>query len=294
MKLLNKTSIYYLLFVLPVFAICSGSLYYFISARVIEQLDESLRKEKMEIQEKLESGVAINSLKDDEVCFRLLTAKDTNNLTKTGNAETQVENTKSDDDEDEIIASDKVEDKNSDDDDESENDSTEAKNADVLLKEKSIANTKYQYLDTLLYDTAKAEKVPFRALKAFVSDSKNNYEITLLESYAESDDLTAGILLPVLVLFIVLLIGFFLINFWISKKLWKPFYKTLQQLEHYKIEETSMKFDTTTIKEFSELNNVLNEMTKKIYSDYSSQKQFQRSMCKSFNLCTTQVINYLP
>ena len=142
------------------------------------------------------------------------------------------------------------------------------------MKEKSIVDTKYHYSDTLLYDSVKAEMIPFRALKAIVSDSKNNYEITLLESYVASDDLTAGILLPVLILFIVLLIGFFLINFWISKKLWKPFYKTLQQLEHYKIEETSIKFDTINIKEFSELNNVLTEMTKKIYTDYSSQKQF--------------------
>ena len=275
MKLLNKTSIYYLLFALPVFAICSASLYYFISSKVIQKLDQSLKKEKMEIQEKLESGVEINSLKDDEVCFKVITAKDTTNTVKAKSPDTKVEGNNSDDDTDENGVEDKVSENSADDDDdENEGDSIKIKSAEVLMQEKCIADTKYHYSDSLLYDSAKVEMAPYRALKATVCDSKNNYEITLLESYAESDNLTAGILLPVLVLFIVLLIGFFLINVWISKRLWKPFYKTLQRLEHYKIEETSIKFDSTTIKEFSELNAVLAEMAKKIYSDYSSQKQF--------------------
>src|ERR1035437_4288902 len=109
MKLLNKTSIFYLLYALPVFAICSGSLYYFISSKVIHKLDESLRKEKMEIQEKLESGVDINSLKDDEVCFKLMTAKDTTGQVKGKSTDIQVEEKSTDDDVDEKSADDKVE-----------------------------------------------------------------------------------------------------------------------------------------------------------------------------------------
>ena len=288
MKLLNKTSIYYLLYALPVFAICSASLYYFISSKVIDKLDDSLRKEKMEIQEKLQSGVDINSLKDDEVCFKLISEKSKPSLAEE-KIKSEQEAEQSSDEEASAKSSDDHEDaaKSSDDDDdeagESSGDSAQEKNSEdneeendkaELAKEKSLNASKYHYSDTLLYDSLKAEKVPFRALKAIVSNGKNNYEITLLESYAESDDLTAGILLPVLILFIVLLIGFFLINFWISKRLWKPFYKTLEQLEHYKIDETPIKFGETTIKEFSELNSVLSAMAKKIYTDYKSQKQF--------------------
>lgn len=268
MKLLNKTSIYYLLFALPVFAICSASLYYFISSKIIDHLDESLWKEKMEIQEKLESGVNINSLKDDEVCFKLISAKSNSGL---------IEQKKTDNQGEEKSKKDKAEEKSAgedDDDDESAGDPLVVDSSADLLKQKSTADSRHFYSDTLLYDSTEAEKIPFRSLKAMVSDGKNNYEITLLESYIESDDLTEGILLPVIFLFIVLLLGFFLINFWVSKKLWSPFYRTLERLNHFKIDEKPVTFDNSAIKEFSELNQVLTAMTAKIHTDFITQKQF--------------------
>jgi len=55
MKLLNKTSIYYLLFALPVFAVCSVLLYCFVSSEIIHNLDESLIKEKIVIEKSLKN-----------------------------------------------------------------------------------------------------------------------------------------------------------------------------------------------------------------------------------------------
>ncbi len=212
MKLLNKTSIYYLVFALPVFAVCSGMLYYFISTEIIDGLDETLFKKKIIIEHKLQSGIQSNVLKDEEITLKFI--------------------------------------------------------------EGNNQGFNYRYSDTLLYDSIEAEMIPFRTLSAVVSDGKNNYLINIRKSYIESDDLISSILYPVLLLFIVLFAGFFLINWGISKKLWTPFYKTLERLNLYKIDEKPLKFDITTIREFSELNNTLTAMTEKMHSDFINQKQF--------------------
>lgn len=211
MKLLNKTSIYYLLFALPVFAICSAVLYYFVSSQIINSLDESLAKEKTTIELNLKKGNLVHDM-DNEVSLVPINSK---------------------------IISDKI-----------------------------------YFSDTLIYDSTEAELLPFRLLKGNVSDGKTNYAISIRTSHIESDDLIKSILYPVLFLFILLLFGFFLINYYISKKTLKPFYKTLEQLAKYNIAETSIKFDATSIKEFSELNSTLTLMTEKIHRDYIQQKQF--------------------
>lgn len=212
MKLLNKTSIYYLVFALPVFVVCSGLLYYFISKQIIDGLDESLSKKKTVIEHKLKSGISPDFLKDDEITFKLLG-----------------ENT---------------------------------------------GDFNYHISDTLLYDSMEAEMIPFRTYRTIVNDGNHNYELSINKSYIETDDLIASILYPVIFLFIALLAGFFLINWFISRKLWLPFYKTLKQLDHYKIDETQIEFDSSAIKEFSELNLVLTSMTEKIHNDFICQKQF--------------------
>jgi hypothetical protein len=56
--------------------------------------------------------------------------------------------------------------------------------------------------------------------------------------------------------------------------LWRPFYKTVDRLNQYKIDDLPTKYESTTIKEFSALNSVLTVMTEKIYTDFKNQKQF--------------------
>ena len=211
MKLLNKTSIYYLIFALPVFVICSALLFYFVSTQINNSLDESLAKEKISIETNLKKGELVHDM-DNEVTL-------------------------------------------------------------MPINEKNISS-KTIFADTLIYDSAEAELLPFRLLKGIVSDGSKNYKLTIRISHIESDDLIKSILYPVIFLFILLMTGFFLINFWISKKLWKPFYKTLSQLNSYNIAETPVKLDAASIKEFAELNNTLTLMTEKMHRDFISQKQF--------------------
>lgn len=210
MKLLNKTSIYYLLFAVPVFTVCSIVLYFFVSSQILDNLDESLWKEKIKVEQKLKAGKNIDDL-DDAISLTPTTFE-----------------------------------------------SVEGEGMS----------------DTTMYDSLEEEILPYRVLKSVVSDGKASYLFTIRKSSMESDDLIESIIYPILLLFIVLLGGFFLINWYVSKKLWKPFYQTLEQLNNYKISESFEKFGSTAIQEFSELNKTLNSMTEKMHSDFISQKQF--------------------
>lgn len=211
MKLLHKTGLYYLLFAIPVFMVCSGLLYYLVSAEIIDHLDEYLMKEKIEIEKSLKCGKIATEL-DNEISLQLING----NIS----AQTNI------------------------------------------------------FSDTLIFDAKENEFEPFRVLTTTINDGKNYYKLRINESYIESDDLLFSILLPVFILFIVLLLGFYFINWYISKNLWKPFYATLQKLREYKVDSASVNFDKSGILEFSELNAELIIMTEKIHTDYLLQKQF--------------------
>lgn len=64
MKLLNKTSIYYLLFALPAFAVCSFVLYNLVASEIQDNLDESLWKERIKVEQKLKAGKTIDGFDD--------------------------------------------------------------------------------------------------------------------------------------------------------------------------------------------------------------------------------------
>lgn len=211
MKLLNKTSIYYLLFAVPVFAVCSFFLYLYVSSEIRDNVDESLWKDKIRIEQKIKNKQSINWI-------------------------------------DEGI--------------------------DTFFEGQKKINDITLFSDTMLYDSMEEEMIPYRRMTTNIQIGGVTFLATFKKSTMESDDLIESIFYPILLLFVVLLFGFFFINWYISKKLWKPFYQTLEKLNQYKISENTKKFNSTSIQEFSELNKTLNTMTEKMNIDYISQKQF--------------------
>jgi signal transduction histidine kinase len=71
------------------------------------------------------------------------------------------------------------------------------------------------------------------------------------------------------------MLAFFFVNWLLSKILWKPFYKTIDTLDNYDLKNTAgLNFPSSNIKEFSRLNEALDKMTNKIYTDFLHQKEF--------------------
>ncbi len=134
---------------------------------------------------------------------------------------------------------------------------------------------KYIFIDTLIYDKYEEETLEYRLLKSVYSIKNQNYLITIAKPTLEKDDLMDSLFSTFTIILSFLLLAFFAVNWLLSKTLWKPFYKTLQNVSAYDLKNNSkVNFETSSIKEFKELNTTLNKMIEKIQSDYSQQKQF--------------------
>lgn len=119
------------------------------------------------------------------------------------------------------------------------------------------------------------EPEPHRELTTFVRRDGNLYELIIRKSLIESEDLLFSLVLIEMMIFLVLAGSFLTVNIWISRKLWKPFYESLEKVKSFKLASgeplTFSRSDTT---EFEDLNKVLESMSERIRFDFLRQKQF--------------------
>lgn len=77
------------------------------------------------------------------------------------------------------------------------------------------------------------------------------------------------------VFFILMLGGFVLMNRWISRRLWQPFYKSLGQIRSFDLShQQPISFEHTAITEFAELNRGLDKLISGNLTAYNQQKEF--------------------
>lgn len=148
---------------------------------------------------------------------------------------------------------------------------------DSLSKVVPVQNDKtgFAYADSIIYDQFEEEDLNYRILKHYYKYNGQNFVITVTKSTMEDDDLMESLLKPFIIVVALLIIAFFIVSWLLSKTLWKPFYRTINQLGDYEIKNHSVvKFNTSSTKEFKQLNETLNTMTEKLYSDYIQQKEF--------------------
>ncbi len=131
------------------------------------------------------------------------------------------------------------------------------------------------FKDTLIYNPAEEEYLPFRILYAEVPFGRGHYQIKIRKASIETEDLIDGIVISIFVVFVILFIGLMALSWWINKKLWKPFYSTLNFLSAYKIgTKNNFTFGATATVEFNSLNVSLDKMLARIGRDYQKQKEF--------------------
>ena len=134
-------------------------------------------------------------------------------------------------------------------------------------------------IDTLMYmqdnDDAEMELEPVRMLTTAFENKGHYYELRIINSMVEEDDLMEGLLLQAIWMFLALILSVFVINKYVLQRLWKPFYNLLHQLEDFRL-GSSKKLPTseTKIKEFVDLQNTLNTLLQHSMKTYEQQKQF--------------------
>lgn len=129
--------------------------------------------------------------------------------------------------------------------------------------------------DTMAYDERQKELIPFRKLVFTTTVANHCFEVTILQSLLESEDLQVIIFYFMAILFILIILALFFLNRWLSNKAWKPFFKSSLLLKSWKIRENQqVLFDRTGIYEFDQLNRMLEDMTEKMRSDFINLKEF--------------------
>jgi signal transduction histidine kinase len=126
-----------------------------------------------------------------------------------------------------------------------------------------------------VYDSVSREEKPFRELMTYVMIKGKPYKLTVQSSLVENDDLVLAIGLVQAALSIFLAAGLLLMNRSLSKRLWKPFYKTLDQLKAYELDKSeSIPLETSGIIEFNDLNKAVSHLTERNRKVFLNQKEF--------------------
>jgi signal transduction histidine kinase len=133
--------------------------------------------------------------------------------------------------------------------------------------------------DTIVTDTASNANLPFRYLFFAGNASEDKgYTISILMSLNERDNLLADIGFYMFILFLSLFLISMVLNYIISRKLWEPFYKTVDVAENFDIQsDKPLDLPETNINEFRQLNTVFSRMTKKMRDDYLSLKEYNEN-----------------
>ena len=133
----------------------------------------------------------------------------------------------------------------------------------------------YRTLDTLIFDPSEKENIPFRQISVVKTVSGKNYYIAARDTILEESDLLATIVIITGSVFILLMVSLYFINRKLSLTIWAPFYKTLDDLKEFSHDKPGFRLTSTSqLDEFSELNETLEKLTRKVISDYQSLKRF--------------------
>lgn len=131
------------------------------------------------------------------------------------------------------------------------------------------------FSDTLIFDRKEKELAENRVLTSYITLEKNTYQIKIWRSTLEFEELFEGIATSLTILLALLFLTYLIINFWISKTLWKPFYNTVSDLKNFRASDNSIpNFDKTSVTEFKTLHDSLHTMMEKMMVDYTAQKKF--------------------
>jgi len=92
------------------------------------------------------------------------------------------------------------------------------------------------FADTVFYSKEEEEDLPYRMFIFSENIHGSNYLFRVSKPLFESDDLSETILGSFGIVALILLVVFLVLNYFISGKLWKPFFRTMQELKEFNLE----------------------------------------------------------
>jgi signal transduction histidine kinase len=144
---------------------------------------------------------------------------------------------------------------------------------DLPIKETEVIK------DTIINNKVSGDDLPYRYIYyTGKTIKKRGYSITILQVLTEKMDLLEAVSLYTFFLFISLLFISLLLNYLISRKLWSPFYESVEKAAGFNIlSDKPLDLPETGILEFQQLNSVIERMTLKMRGDYLNLKEFNEN-----------------
>jgi len=135
-----------------------------------------------------------------------------------------------------------------------------------------LTKRKFKTIDIVDRDD---EKNPYRTLQFGIVASGKIYTVSVSKSLAGTDDLITSILLISSITILAMLIASVVINRLLLKRLWKPFYESLNTMKKFKLDKRqALDFTSNGVEEFTVMNETLRHATEQAQRDYLLLKEF--------------------
>ena len=140
------------------------------------------------------------------------------------------------------------------------------------LKNRSKCNEIYT---SKVYDTNRHENELRRIIQFNLQVNNVWYFVNVSKSLAGTDKLIQTIIIITITTILLIVAVTFFINRIVLRRLWQPFYNTLQTVQDFNLNNApAIKFSNTDIDEFKNLNSIFNDSLSKAQQDYQTLKEF--------------------
>jgi signal transduction histidine kinase len=136
-------------------------------------------------------------------------------------------------------------------------------------------SSRRKYSTVVLFDSIAKEKDRHRVLSFQIQVGATSYAVTVAKSLERTDDLIRSILLISFGTILSILIVSLIINRILLKRLWRPFYHTLDVIKNFKVDKNqAIHFPANQVDEFTFMDETLQKATNQARHDYLLLKEF--------------------
>lgn len=139
----------------------------------------------------------------------------------------------------------------------------------------SPAFEKEKFTTLRKHDEHDKEPIDVREIAFFINVSGQWYLATVSKSLEGTDNLIQSIIVISICTILLILVATLLINRIVLKRLWQPFYGTLERVDDFKLgSQQQLQFSSTNIEEFDLMNKTLQQSIGKAEQDYLVLREF--------------------
>lgn len=142
----------------------------------------------------------------------------------------------------------------------------------------SPINDSIYTINRIVSHNGQTESDRFRGLLTAIKIDGKYYKLRIETNVEEADETVLAISLITCIFITLLIVGFILLNKRLSKRIWQPFYNTLEQIKSFDLNQSKTPaFSNSDIEEFQELNQSLSKLIKNNLTIYNQQKEFTQN-----------------